>query len=252
MDALSGEATGFSKGCRWPFPSKSERDRIAHVCSAGWRVRLQRRRVHDKKMLMDIDVAVPEQQIFNMLQQSLASKTPHRFAVPVCFSSDLNRLVILDSILSTRNVSPEESSASVTQCRLQCLGRNFFIQNQRQDSTLTIKFAPNASAFAFVSASRNPGKINYKKIQVWSNVAADDDWPRFEYKGEVLATGMRPDGVISRELFAFHPLLPLLAYCEWRSIMIWKYNESMYQFNILRYETLIYPAAFHPILIEGK
>jgi hypothetical protein len=227
MDALSGEAKKMPRGIGWPFLSDVKRDKIARMCSTGWRVRLQRRRVHDEKMLMDVDVELPEQQIFDMLQQSLANETPHRFAIPVGFSFDLNRLIILDSVLSIRNLSPKDSSPSLAQWRLQSLGRGFFIRFRREDSVFHTEFSPNASAFAFVSAARNPGVIDYKTIQIWSNVAADEDWPLFECKGEVLASGMRAHDGNPKEIFAFHPSLPLIAYCAWRSVVIWKYNEGM-------------------------
>ncbi|KAH0559610.1 hypothetical protein GP486_003875 [Trichoglossum hirsutum] len=51
------------------FLSDEEKQRLAKVCSSGWKVRYQRRNVINEEILMDFEVDLPERQVFQMLQQ---------------------------------------------------------------------------------------------------------------------------------------------------------------------------------------
>lgn len=182
---------------------------------------------------MNLEVQLPERQVFNMLQQCLASNTPHRFPFSIAISHDLTRLVILQSILTIRKVIPTGSTVAVPQHRLQCLDGEEHLQEPQSGLSndkiaVYSSFAPDASALAFVFKKLNPGSIDTRNIRVWSATTENDGWPHFEYKGEVLSSRLSWHKE-TREPFAFHPYLPLLAYLQWSSTAIWRYQDSKAQ-----------------------
>lgn len=208
---------------------ESEKERIAKLCSSGWRARLQMRSAKDEKLLMDYEVEIPDQQITHMLRQCLASRDPHRLSINVIFSNDLRHLVILQSILAIRSVPSGHFGVPNMQCRLQSLKHgdsgSIFNEGKNQNSA-NWTFAPSGLAFALSYETSPSETMPSQLVKVWSNMAAMQDWPRFEYKGQIRTSGLSSEQIESKPLFAFHPVLPLMVYSEWRSITVWKFNEG--------------------------
>ncbi|KAL2831527.1 hypothetical protein BDW59DRAFT_157953 [Aspergillus cavernicola] len=202
--------------------SPLEKGKIGSICSSGWRVGIQRRDVRDEKPFMNFNVELSEPQIFSKLQQSLNSKTPHRLSIPVSFSHDLNRLAILRTILAIRPSTTADFTNSLgkAQWKLHCLDLTFHRRqaiDQNGQTILSFTFTPNASAFGLVSARPDPGAMNCRTIQVWSDVSADN---------EVMSSQLSWHTDATRDTFAFHPTLPLIVYSEWKSIVLWRYNDG--------------------------
>jgi hypothetical protein len=186
---------------------------------------------------MDFEVQLPERQVLNMIQQCLSSNTPHRFPFSIAFSNDLNRLVILQSILTIRKVIPKGSTIAVPQHRLQCLDYEELVKkaqpgNSDNQTAVYSSFGPDASALAFVFKKLNQGSIDSRSIRVWSASTTKDGWPHFEYRGETISTRLSWH-TETREPFVFHPYLPLLAYSQWNSAAIWRYQDGEAQFPFL-------------------
>lgn len=206
-----------------------ENERITKICSSGWRARLQLRSTRDESLLMDCNVEIPEQQITRMLRQSLASRKPDRLSISVFFSDDLRHVVILQSILAIREVPSVQPGITHFECKLQSLDQenlgSQFNEEKDQDS-LSCTFSPTGSAFAFTIATSHSKTMPSQLIKIWSNIAADQDWPKFEYKGQVRSSGLSSEHIESSPLFVFHPTLPVMVYSEWQSIAVWRYNEG--------------------------
>jgi hypothetical protein len=69
------------------------------------------KKVKDEKLVFDLEVELLEHRNFQILQQCLVSKTPHRFPFSVAFSYDLDRLVVLRCLLIVQK--PNHSSAQL-------------------------------------------------------------------------------------------------------------------------------------------
>jgi hypothetical protein len=210
------------------FLSDEEKQRLAKVCSSGWKVRYQRRNVRSEEILMDFEVDLPERQVFQMLQQSISFKTPYRFPFPVAFSHDLDRLIVLRSVLIIRCVTTPGSGAVVPQCRLQSLDREVHPRpsaNSGERTAFYSVFSPDAKALAFVFGRLQPSAIDCRRVQVWSEVAVDGDWPSYQCKGEVMTSRLSWQNVAVRDQFAFHPYLPLMVFTEWNTAAAWMFND---------------------------
>ncbi|KAH7095136.1 hypothetical protein FB567DRAFT_586466 [Paraphoma chrysanthemicola] len=103
---------------RIPCLSDKERQELVKFCSSGWKFRYQRRLIKNDQVSMDFEIDLPESQIRDLLQQCMTSKDPHRFPFTVAFSQDLDRLIVLRSVLSIKHISNPESGVSVPHCRL--------------------------------------------------------------------------------------------------------------------------------------
>lgn len=185
---------------------------------------------------MDFEVDLPERQVFQMLQQCLSSKTPHRFPFPVAFSHDLDRLVVLRSITIIRRVTDPESQAILPQCKLQSLDNEAPTRSSAsssQKAAFYSVFSPDAKAIALVFGSFKPSAIDCRRLQVWNEVL-DGNWPRYQCRGEVTTSRFSWKEEASRDQFAFHPYLPMLAFTEWNTTAVWWFNdEGKYHHNIL-------------------
>lgn len=178
---------------------------------------------------MDCNVETPEQQIARMLRQSLASRKPDRLSISVFFSDDLRHVVILQSILAVREVPSEQPDIPRLECRLQNLDQEDSgtqANEEKDQDRIGCTFSTTGSAFALTVTTSHSKTMPSQLIKVWSSTAADQDWPKFEYKGQVRSSGLSSQQVESKPLFVFHPILPLIAYSEWQSIAVWRYNEG--------------------------
>ena len=212
-----------------PFLSDKERQDFVELCSFGWKVRYQRRRVETEEVSMDFEVDLPESQIRQMLQQCIASKNPHRFPFPVAFSSNLDRLVVLRSVLTIRYIPSPESEDVVPLCRFQALEHKAGTRSACGASELSAFyscFSPDSKALAFVWGRIDSQTFDSRRVQVWSDVAAEGDWPNYQYRGEVLTSRMSWNEEVPGDCFKFHPYLPILIFTEWNTTAAWNFDTQ--------------------------
>lgn len=177
---------------------------------------------------MDFEVNLPESQIHQMLQQCTASKTPHRFPFPVAFSHDLDRLVVLRSVVSIQHAFTATSNNAIPQCRLQILDRAVGTGlgcNAGDTTAFYSMFSPDSKAVAFVFGRLEPKTIDSRRVQVWSDMAVHGSWPHYQCKGEILASRLSWKEKVPGNLFIFHPYLPVLLYAQWNTTAAWKFND---------------------------
>lgn len=208
--------------------SSEEKLRLAKISSFGWRIRYQQRNVTNEEILVDFEVELPYRQVLRMLQQCLSSNTPHRFPFPVAFSADLNRVIVLQSVLSIRTTRVGELCKAVPQFKFQSLDRgNESTLNTPESDRVAFysSFAPNGNALAFVFGRLKHSAIDCRRIQIWSDKPSDDQWPTFEYRGEVTSSRFAVEKEHSPKLFAFHPYEDYIVFAEWNKIAMWRFNE---------------------------
>jgi hypothetical protein len=170
---------------------------------------------------MDFEVELPYRQVLNMLQQCLSFNTPHRFPFPVAFSTDLNRIIVLQSVLSIRTTLVGEFCKAVPQFKFQALDRgNESTLNDPESDRVAFysSFSPDGNALAFVFGRLKPSSIDCRRIQIWSAKPLDDQWPTFEYRGEVKSSRFALDKEHSPKHFAFHPYEDYIVFAEWNRI----------------------------------
>jgi hypothetical protein len=163
-------------GRRASYLSEKERQDFIDFCSFGWKIRYQRRRIKSEEVSMDFEVNLPESQIRQMLQQCTASKAPHRFPFPVAFSHNLDRLVVLRSVVTIQHAFTATSNNATLQCRLQTLDRIIgtgFGCNASDTTAFYSVFSPDSKALAFVFGWLELKTIDSRRVQVWSNVAVN-------------------------------------------------------------------------------
>lgn len=207
--------------------SDEDKQKLIKVCSSGWKIQYQRRTVGDEKVLIDFKADLPEHQVFQMLQQCLSSKTPHRFPFPVAFSHDLDRLVVLRCLLMIRK-SKYSSGKIGHQYRFQLLEKENTARPTANGSEITVFnaiFSPDAKALTFVFGSRKPGTIDCRRLQVWSETF-DQLGTCYQCRGEVTTSRLSCKEEAPRDQFAFHPYLPLLVYTEWNTTAAWLFNDA--------------------------
>lgn len=129
----------------------------------------KKRDTKNEAILMDSTMELPDQQVSDILQQCLFSKTPHRFPIPVALSRDLNQLIVLRSIITTRgtDVNVNGSSKTVTECKMQSLNAKVGIKLGNNSNSQTVfysLFSPDESSLAFVFGRLTPGAIGCKRI----------------------------------------------------------------------------------------
>jgi hypothetical protein len=207
--------------------SDEEKQKLIKVCSSGWTIQYQRRTVRDEKVLMDFKVGLPEHQIFQMLQHCLSSKTPHRFHFPVAFSYDLDRLVVLRCLLMIPKI--KYSSGQIGhQYRFLLLEKENTTRataNGSEETVIYSVFSPDAKALTFVFGSLEPGIIDCRHLQVWSETF-DQLGTYYQCRGEVTTNRLFGKEEPPGARFAFHPYLPLLVYTEWNTTAAWLFNDA--------------------------
>jgi len=212
--------------------SYEDKQKLIKVCSSGWKIQYQRRTARDEKVLIDFKVDLPEHQVFQVLQQCLSSKTPHRFRFPVAFSHDLDRLVVLRCLLIIPKT--KYSSGQIGhQYRFQLLDNENSARPTDNGSEGTVfysVFSPDAKALAFVFSSPKPDmkdliRLRCRQLQVWTETF-DQLGTCYQCRGEVITSQLFRKKKPLRNQFAFHPYLPLLVYTEWNSAAAWLFNDA--------------------------
>jgi hypothetical protein len=223
--------SGKSSSQQLPKLSRRNRQKLIQFCSSGWKFRYQRRLVKNEEVTMDLEVDIPQSQVRDMLDQCIASKTPDRFPFPIAFSHDLNQLIVLSSILSVRSKSISDMEKPVFNYKVQLLERTRGTISGADCSGRTAYsiFSPTSEALALVSrptTSKNRIQED-RKIQVWSDVAADGDWPNYNFRGETtsIRTKSMFDEDASPDLFAFHSTDQVLFYIKWNTTNAWRFDE---------------------------
>jgi hypothetical protein len=217
-----------------PLPSLApqERRKLIQSCSAGWKLRYQRRLVQNEEITLELEVGIPQSQVSHMLDRCLSSKTPHRFPLPVAFSPDLNQLIILSFVLSIRCTAKSTTKEAEYKYMVQSLERargTGSDANFKRRTTYSM-FSPSSKALALVSKPTTYGYSIWenKRIEVWSDVAAPGDWPRYEFRGEVIAS--RTKNTFSRgaslDPFAFHETDQVLFFKEGNTTTAWRFDEQ--------------------------
>ncbi|KAH8725625.1 hypothetical protein GQ44DRAFT_771942 [Phaeosphaeriaceae sp. PMI808] len=211
-----------------PFLSDEERQKLVKFSSSGWKVRYQRRNVGNEELLMGFEVGLPESQVCHMLQQCINSKTPHRFPFPVAFSPNLDRLIVLRSVLTIRYISAPGSEERMHQCRLQSLDATVSAKsgiNEGERTAFYSVFSPNSKSLAFIFGQLRPKAIDCRRVQVWTDAAVDEEWPVYQCKGEAMTSRFSWQGETACDQFAFHPNLPILVFTEWNTAAAWMFDD---------------------------
>jgi hypothetical protein len=199
---------------------------LAKLASRGWKARYQQRYVQTEDLLFDIEIDLPEEQILTLLVQCMESDTPDRFSFPISFSFDLNRLVILRSLITIQKGPATASGQLAPSLHIQRLEAPTQPDHETENfMTYYSLFSPDAKAVAFVTGRPKNTILDSGNIEIWSEERAQDGVSKFRRKGAVKASRVSRHSDHS-ESFAFHPLLPLIAFTEWDRTSLWFFNTD--------------------------
>ncbi|KAI3317748.1 hypothetical protein HD806DRAFT_360928 [Xylariaceae sp. AK1471] len=230
-DYITGSSRAFSPPqSRKALPplTRAQRQRFIRVASRGWKVKYQQRSTLTESVLLEIEHEPPEQDVYQLLCQSLSSNQPDCFPFPIAFSKDLRRIVILRTLLTLVNTGDAQNSS---------INRDFKVQGQLHDSTksrddtmniYSPTFSPTGNALTLVIGVSKEIQLEQRLIEIWSQNELDIQGLDYLLRRLVMTSCLnviKSDSHVSFG-FIFRPWLPIVAVSEWMRISAWWFNDQ--------------------------
>jgi hypothetical protein len=179
---------------------------------------------------VEIEYELPQEDVCQLLCQSLHSNEPDRFPFPIAFSNDLRRVVILRTLI-TLVTNDDAQSTSIDQAfKVQKLGRPHGITKSREDKTVTYSptFSPVGNALAFVIGTSKATQLEQRLLEIWSQKEPDSHDSDYLFRGSVIASWLSAVNFGNNASFGFvfHPRFPIIAVSEWMRISAWWFNDQ--------------------------
>ncbi|KAK7416638.1 hypothetical protein QQX98_005109 [Neonectria punicea] len=212
--------------------TEPQRETLIRITSQGWKFKYEQRSVQTEKVIMTMEHELPEEDVHELLSQSLASNQPDRFPFPVALSGDLDRLVVLRTLFTICTGPSSRSDGGKHRIKIQRLAgttpsHEVAASLSQGAVAYSPTFSPNGTALAFAVKKPSPGQIKQRNIEIWvlQNPASDDSV--FKLRGSVTASWLsminesNENGSFG---FLFHPDLPIIIYSDWIQMSAWWFS----------------------------
>ena len=208
--------------------SNEQRSRVVEVASSGWKFQYQQRCIATEEVLVDIEGALPQEDVFEMLTAGFASAEPDRFPFPVASSDNLERFAVLRTVITLlRDGDGPDTTGATTAAtrsgkfRIQRLSR----PGAHKAAIGSPAFSPNGKTLVFSAGRSQAGcQIERRVIEVWSEEVLGGPDVEFHCRGTVHSSWLAAGSPRSDDQmlgFVLHPIYPILVFPEWTRVSAW-------------------------------
>ncbi|KUJ08084.1 uncharacterized protein LY89DRAFT_742378 [Mollisia scopiformis] len=198
--------------------TEAEESNLIQFASKGWSIKYQQRSIQTEGLILELEHGLCEDQVQELLTQSIASGQPDRFPFPIAFSKSLNRLLVLRTLL-TLDINTSDGY---------CLKAQTFQRDPKNTHSYCSIFSDSEKALAFVSGRTSITQVMQQNVQIWSEEDDSGKDAEFRKRGTVTVSWLNPresSSSICTPGFIFHPTLPLIVFAEWTHVSLWWYNK---------------------------
>jgi hypothetical protein len=180
---------------------------------------------------LEIQYDLPDDEVSELLGESLASNHPDRFPFPIAFSNDLDRVIILRTLLTLITSGNSKGVNTQPDFKIQKLGQLYGASSggDHMRAAYSATFSPRANALAFVMGDPKRSQIEKRIVEIWCQNEHGSKDSDFLLKGSVTTSWLSEMSIVNNNSslgFIFHPWLPLIAFSTWMNISIWWFKDE--------------------------
>jgi hypothetical protein len=193
----------------------------------GWTARYKVWSIRQKRVLVDISIDLPESQVASVLRSPINERGQRRILLPVRLSSNLQRALVLQTLISILPAVQVEPSSEPPGAYF----KDYNVQNLDETSCflgakrVDIRFSPDASYLAICVARTFRGRFIEGEIFIWHVDDEVNGLPTFQPQGKAISHNFMDSKYHTDRNFAFHPTMPLLVFGGKRKTFVWYLDD---------------------------